>query len=175
MSKAKLIRLLQNAHAGERAAAIAYLGHSLSVRGDEAKEIKKIEIEEWDHREKLREILIELGARPRPLREGLMLMVGITIYSLCRLGGWLNFFNFGWYFSMYGAGKLERGNIVEYEIAARHAVGAGCPQYVDCLLVMAEIEWDHELYFRTQCCRSKWSRWIPIWDSPPARSAIRAS
>ena len=46
-----LIRILQNAHAGELAAAYAYRGHWKSLKDSPEKEhIKKIEAEEWTHR-----------------------------------------------------------------------------------------------------------------------------
>ena len=76
--------------------------------------------------------------------------------------------------SMYGAGKLERGNIVEYEIAARYAVDCGYQQFVESLLEMAEIEWDHELYFRKKSEESRWSKYIRVWSEPPPRKSIRA-
>lgn len=171
--KPQLIRLLQNAHAGERAAAFAYNGHWRSVRGAERTEIQKIEKEEWDHRAELFKMIKELGAKPRALREFGMMIVGVCIFTLCRLGDWLNVAGFGWYTSMYGAGKLERGNIVEYEVAARYAHEAGYPQFVECLLVMAEVEWDHELFFRSKCLKSNWRNYIKLWDPPPARAAIR--
>lgn len=172
--KEKLIYLLQNAHAGEKAAAYAYNGHGRSLTNtQEIQELKKIEDEEWDHRKRLAIMLTELGSGPRTSRELLMSLVGNTISFLCILGGYLNVFNFGWFMAMYGAGKLEQGNIVEYEVAAQYAVGAGYPQFVASLLDMAEIEWDHELYFRTKSFQSKWSKWIPIWSEPPARELIQ--
>ena len=51
---------------------------------------------------------------------------------------------------MYGAGRLERGNIVEYEEAAEFARACGREDFIDCLLTMAEVEWEHELYFRDE-------------------------
>lgn len=163
-----LVRLLQNAHAGERAAAFAYQGHAKSVRSPiEKSQITQIENEEWRHRHELGRMLTELGAQPRVLREWWMMCVGLFISWFCRVGGW--------FIPMYGAGKLERGNIVEYEIAASLALEAGYPQYVDCLLDMAEVEWDHELYFRTQA-ESHWLwRRFPGWQAPPPRSAIRGN
>jgi hypothetical protein len=175
MSRTELIKLLQNAHAGERAAAYAYQGHAKSVSNAfERAKILEIEREEWDHRAQLAQMLNELGSKPRFRREILMAIVGRTISCLCRIGGWLNVFNFGWFFGMYGAGKLEQGNIVEYEIAARYAVIADCPQFVECLLHMAEVEWDHELYFRTESLKSSWVRYFKIWPSPPPREQIRS-
>jgi hypothetical protein len=76
---------------------------------------------------------------------------------------------------MYGAGKLERGNIVEYETAARHASASGREDLVDCLLGMAEVEWDHEAYFRARVLSHRLAPRIPIWPAPPPRASIRAS
>lgn len=173
-SKARLICQLQNAHAGERAAAYAYRGHALSVSSQQERaEILKIEQEEWHHRACIGEMLKSLGSSPRFSREILMALVGIVIYCLCRLGGWVNIFNFGWYMSMYGAGKLEQGNIIEYEVAALSAIKAGESRFVEDLIHMAEVEWDHELYFRFHALNSKWSGWIKIWASPPPRESTR--
>lgn len=172
--KDKLIKLLQDAHAGEKAAAYGYNGHARSLTDAvEINDLKKIEDEEWDHRKRLAIMLTELGSGPRASREFFMTLVGHTISSLCILGGYLNVFNFGWFMSMYGAGKLEQGNIVEYEVAAQYAFEAGYPHFVPSLLDMSEIEWDHELYFRQKSFSSKWARWIPIWSEPPARELIQ--
>ena len=76
---------------------------------------------------------------------------------------------------MYGAGRLEWQNIVEYERAARLALLAGKEAWVDELLRYAEVEWDHELYFR-QKAESHWaSRLIPLWPKPAPRERIRES
>lgn len=173
-AKAKLITLLQNAYSGEMAAAFAYRGHALaSVNLDEKREILKIEQDEWDHRECLGGMLKALDAKPRLSREILMATIGVAIFIMCRLGGWLNIFNFGWFMSMYGAGKLEQGNIIEYEVAAQHALDCGEKRFVDDLIHMAEVEWDHELYFRTKSLTSKWSQYLRIWSVPPPRDSAR--
>lgn len=164
----RLVRLLQNAHAGEKAAFLAYEGHALSVRGTgEHDEIRKIQREEWEHRECLGRFLLELGSGPRASRELLMTCIGHSISLFCRIGGW--------FIPMYGAGKLERGNIVEYEVAARLARDAGFPHMVEPLLDMAEVEWDHELYFRSKSLAHWLARFVPVWGAPPARAAIRES
>lgn len=173
-SKKDLIRLLQNAHAGERAAAFAYRGHSLAVTTPrERKEIQKIEQEEWDHRACLFQMLQALNAKPRLSREILMMFIGACIYSLCRFGGWFNIFNFGWYMSMFGAGKLEQVNIIEYEVVAISAQAHGESRFIDDLINMAEVEWDHEFYFRSKAMTSKWSCYIKIWNAPPPRHSTR--
>ena len=49
-----------------------------------------------------------------------------TLGVLCHVSGWLR----------------------EYEAAARHAWNCGRREWVDCLLTMAEVEWEHDAYFR---------------------------
>lgn len=173
-SKNDLIRLLQNAYSGEKAAAYAYRGHALSVTDStEQEEIRQIEQEEWDHRSCIGQMLASLNAKPRLRREIIMTLIGLTIYSLCRLGGWLNLGNFGWFMSMYGAGKLEQGNIIEYEVGARAAIACGEPRFVKDLIHMAEVEWDHEAYFRSKALTSKWSKILKMWTPPPPRNTTR--
>ena len=110
-AETELIELLRLAHAGELAAAHAYNGHWRSVRdGAERVEIRRIELEELDHRRCVRAMLAALGAAPDRLRELRLWLVGRTIGLLCLIGGW--------FVPMYGAGKLESGNIGEYEEAA---------------------------------------------------------
>ena len=166
-SKAALIAILQNAHAGEYAASLAYDGHAKSVSDPaEKSDIRRILKEELKHRELVRGLLESLGAAPDPAKERKLALIGGTISLLCRIGGW--------FIPMYGAGRLEAGNIVEYQDAARHARGAGRPDMLDCLLTMAEVEWDHELYFRRKVESSAWSRVVPLWRIPPPRETIRA-
>jgi len=76
---------------------------------------------------------------------------------------------------MYGAGRLESQNIREYEHAARLAVVAGCDEHVEELLVLAEVEWDHERFFREKAASHFLWRTMPHWPQPPPRSAIRES
>ena len=76
---------------------------------------------------------------------------------------------------MFGAGKLERRNIKEYETAARLAVAANHPEFVDCLLGMAEVEWEHEAYFRSRVLSHRLGRLLLLWPAPPPKREIRAS
>ncbi|HKC63512.1 MAG TPA: hypothetical protein VKB86_07735, partial [Pyrinomonadaceae bacterium] len=87
--------------------------------------------------------------------------------ALCHITGWLA--------PMYGAGKLERRNIKEYESAARFAAGAGRTEFIDCLLRMAEVEWEHEQYFRACVLSHRWSARIKLWPAPPPKEEIRRS
>jgi hypothetical protein len=76
---------------------------------------------------------------------------------------------------MYGAGRLERPNIEEYEVAARHAWIAGREEWTDTLLRLAEVEWDHEAWLRAKTLGHPLSRIVPIWGAPPPREHIRES
>ena len=164
---ARLVAQLQLAYSGELAAAYAYRGHWHSLRdGRERDEVRKIEEDEWHHRRLVGGILSGLGARPRRVREARAWLIGRTLGLLCHVSGW--------FLPMYGAGRLERRNIVEYEEAADYATASGRGDLIECLLGMAEVEWDHELYFRSKVEGHAWSRWLRVWERPPARETIRS-
>ena len=161
-----LIGVLRHAYSGERAAAYAYRGHARSVRDPgERSRIRQIEDEEWRHRELVGGLLRQLGARPSPVAELRAAVIGRTLGALCFVAGW--------FAPMYGAGRLESGNIVEYEDAARYARDGGRPELADCLLEMAEVEWEHEAYFRSRIEGSRWLRVFPLWPKPSPKEEIR--
>ena len=164
----KLVEILQLAYSAELAAAYAYRGHWKSVRDkDERCRIEQIENEEWHHRDLVGKMLRELDAAPKRLGEIRARIIGRTLGLLCHLSGWLA--------PMYGAGRLESGNIVEYEIAARHARDCGKENFVDCLLTMAEVEWEHEQYFRSRVLLHPLGKRISIWPEPRGKEMIRES
>jgi rubrerythrin len=166
-SRALLVRQLQGAYSGELAAGYAYRGHARSVRdAAEIARIEEIEAEEWHHRELVGAMLRELAAAPNRVREAIFWCVGHFIAFLCHTGGW--------FIPMFGAGKLERGNIVEYEIAAEYALACGREDLIECLLTMAEVEWEHERYFRSKVEGHWMLRWFRLWDPAPPKEAIRA-
>ena len=164
----RLGRLLQLAYSGELGAILAYLGHRRSLADPgERLELRRILEDEVRHRRHLLRMLAELKLAPDPYRERKLTLIGRSIGLLCRIGGW--------FIPMYGAGRLEWQNIIEYERAARLALLAGREDWVGELLGLAEVEWDHELYFR-QKAESHWaSRWVPLWPKPAAREEIRES
>jgi rubrerythrin len=166
-----LVRRLRLAYAGELAAARAYAGHWRSIRGARRAEqraaVRRIMREELDHRAAVGRMLAELGHRPSRLRDAAMWCVGTAIAASCFVGGW--------YIPMYGAGRIERRNIWEYEDAVRLADQAGLQAYAQELLAMAEVEWDHERFFHDQV-RGHWLHGrFGSWPEPGPREDIRAS
>lgn len=166
-AKARLVRQLQGAYSGELAAGFAYRGHWRSVRDEAERErIRVIESEEWHHRELVGGMLRALGAGPNRVREVVMFTIGRVLGAMCHVSGW--------FLPMYGAGRLERHNIVEYEEAARYARACGREELIDCLLSMAEVEWEHERYFREKAGSHRLARVIGLWDAAPPKTTIRA-
>ncbi len=166
IARRKLIQTLKNAYSGELGAIQAYKGHRKSVSDPAEKEmIHRIEIEEIIHRERVGEILYLLGEGPAIHQEKAMGMVGKVLGFLCSFSGW--------FAPMYGAGLLESRNIREYEEAAEYALAAGHIEFLDDLLIMAEVEWEHEKFFREKCRTHFLYRWFPKWPVPPAKETIR--
>jgi hypothetical protein len=147
-----LIRILQMAYSGEKAAALAYSGHW----------------EEWEHREEVGRMLALLGSHPVWWREIMMCTIGKTVSTGCFL--------IGWFFPMYLAGQLETNNVDEYEVAAQHAQALGLELMTAQLLAMARTERLHESYFASLVVNHPWLdfanavfRWHP--ERLPARSS----
>jgi rubrerythrin len=167
-SRVKLIALLQLAYSAEKAAGYAYRGHWHSVADkDERRRIEEIENEEWHHRRLVGEMLESLEAGPSQQREIRSAVIGRVLGVMCHVMGWLA--------PMYGAGRLESRNIGEYETAARHAQECGRQDLIDCLLTMAEVEWEHERYFRSRVLLHPVGRRLTLWPQPPPKHMIRAS
>ena len=161
-----LIRQLQNAYSAELAAGYAYRGHWRSVRdAGERERIQVIEQEEWHHRDLVGGLLAQLGVKPSRVREVIFWIIGHFIAGFCHVGGW--------FAPMYGAGRLERSNIVEYEDAALYASRCGHDEMIDCLLTMAEVEWEHEKYFREKVTGHWMLRLFPLWEPAPPKETIR--
>ncbi|MFT7678642.1 MAG: hypothetical protein ACI8QC_002636 [Planctomycetota bacterium] len=166
LALAEFTRCLQLAYSGELGAVRAYQAHAVCLRGrPERAVVSRILKDEIRHRRQLLRMLGELQSAPDPGAERRMHRVGRTIGILCHLGGW--------FIPMYGAARLERDNIVEYEIAARLAWFAGHADWIDELLALGEVEWDHELWLRTEATKHWAWRWIPTWKAPAPRESIR--
>ena len=158
--------LLVLAYSGELGAARAYAGHRVALRDPgERAALGRILRDEIRHRRVIRRMLRALGLGPDPWRERKLDLVGKSISLFCRMGGW--------FLPMYGAGRLEESNIGEYEHAARLAHAAGLVEWADALLEMAEVEWDHEAFFRGKAASHPAWRVLPGWPAPPPRATIR--
>jgi rubrerythrin len=162
----RLIRQLQAAFSGELAACHAYHGHRRSLRDESQRaRVSAIEADEWHHRDLVGGLLHDLGAGPNRVREAIFWLIGKTIGVLCLIGGW--------FIPMYGAGRLERMNIIEYEDAAEFAMQCGHAEMIECLLTMADVEREHELFFRAMVKNHWMVRIIPLWEEPQPKDAIR--
>jgi hypothetical protein len=156
----KLIHLLQSAYSGEMAAAYAYEGHwKASKKQEEIDSIAKIEAEEWHHRKLAGEMLSILGAYPDPELERKRSRIGKTLRALCKVSGW--------FLPMYGAGRLESYNVIEYEDAADFARRCGHEEFVASLVEMADTEREHERYFRLKVESHFLHKVFPRWKIPP--------
>ena len=165
-ARERLVAKLQLAYSGELAAGYAYRGHWHSLRDvAERTRIREIEEEEWHHRQLVGDMLRGLEAGPRAVRELVFFIIGRTLGTACHLVGWL--------LPMYGAGRLESSNVKEYEDAALYARDCGHPELIDCLLTMAEVEWEHERYFREKTVGHPWSKYLPRWRIPGPKESIR--
>jgi len=169
--RAGLIRILQDAHAGELAAAYAYRGHARSLRRPSRQaaraEVLRIEEAEWHHRAEVAALLGELGARPRWPREILMGAIGRCFGALCFVGGW--------FAPMYAAGQLEGTNIVQYADAGDAARRLGLDAAVVRIEAMGVEECRHEQWFGDQI-RGHWllapTRRVFGWTPPEPAPAI---
>jgi hypothetical protein len=136
-----LVRILQDAYSGELAAALAYRGHWKSLKDPvERAMIRRIESEEWDHRERVGRMLAELGERPVRAKEIKRRVIGRVIAIGCHM--------VGWFIPMYFAGRLEGQNICAYDVAAIHANALGLDEFERDLIDMEEVEEGHEEFFR---------------------------
>jgi rubrerythrin len=135
-----LIRLLQMAYSGEKAAALAYQGHARSLSDPaQRKRVEEIERDEWVHRKTVGRLLAALGARPAAHREVRAAVVGHTLSVLCAVSGW--------FLPMFFAGRLETKNVAEYDRAAEYAKALGLETFLPDLTEMAEVEVQHERFF----------------------------
>ncbi|MEP6925037.1 MAG: hypothetical protein ABI954_11280 [Pyrinomonadaceae bacterium] len=148
VSRKKLISILQGAYSGEMAAAYAYRGHWKTLsEGAERERIRQIEAEEWFHRENVGLWLEKLNAKPKRTREIIFWTIGRFLGNACFVSGW--------FLPMYFAGRLENGNVKEYEDAAMFAGEIGLVICQAELLEMAQVELEHEIFFRQTVAKHK--------------------
>jgi len=136
----QLVDLLKRAYSAEKAAAFAYQGHAASVRNPEEKAaIRQIEIDEWNHRREVLEIMNHYSILPSKYYEFRFHVIGKTISFSCYI--------IGWFMPFYFAGRLESGNVCEYFRMKQYFNSLGIRDYDQLLYDMGIKEKEHEIYF----------------------------
>lgn len=133
----ELIDLLQRAYSAEKAAAFAYQGHAGSVKDKtERSAIQQIEVDEWNHRKEVLEI---------------MKLYGIPVSKYYEI----RFYIIGWFMPFYFAGSLESGNVCEYFRMKHFFNELGIKDHDQILYEMGMKEKEHEVYFLSKIKNNK--------------------
>jgi rubrerythrin len=150
----QLTDLLQQAYSAERAAAFAYIGHARSVKNkDEKAAIKQIEIDEWNHRKEVLDIMNEYDVPISKWYEFRFYVVGKIIWYSCYI--------IGWFMPFYFAGRLESGNVCEYFRMKQWFNQMGITKHDQILYDMGIKEKEHEVYFLEQI---KDNKLLPLFE-----------
>lgn len=144
----KLVDLIKKAYSAEKAAAFAYQGHAASVKNKEEKiAIRQIEIDEWNHRAEVLQIMKNHHIPVSKFYEFKFHVIGKIISGSC--------FVIGWFMPFYFAGRLESGNVCEYFRMKQYFNSLGIKDYDVILYEMGIKEKEHEVYFLEQIKDSK--------------------
>lgn len=136
----ELIDLLKKAYSAEKAAAFAYQGHAGSVKDKiQKKEIHQIELDEWNHRKEVLQIMNDFNIPISKWYEIKFHIIGKVISASCYV--------IGWFMPFYFAGRLESGNVCEYFRMMHFFNSIGITKYDDILYEMGIKEKEHEIYF----------------------------
>jgi hypothetical protein len=154
LSHPALANLLQRAYSGEKAAALAYIGHAGSLRSPEAKAaVKQIEDDEWHHRRNVLSLMQKYDVPVSRWYEFRFHVIGKVIALSCYF--------IGRFMPYFFAGKLESGNVCEYFVMMRYFHDLGIDEHDQMLYDMGIKEKEHEEYFLAQI---KGSRWLPLFE-----------
>ena len=149
-----LVRLLQRAYSGEKAAAFAYIGHARSLRDPAAKAaVKQIEDDEWKHRENVLALMRRYEVPVSRWLELKLHIIGRVISASCHV--------IGRFMPFFFAGKLESGNVCEYFVMMRHFHSLGIHEHDAMLYEMGMKEKEHEVYFLEQIRKD---RLLPLYE-----------
>ena len=148
ISHKALIDLLQRAYSAEKAAAFAYQGHAGSVKSkDEKAAIHQIEIDEWNHRREVLEIMHQYNIPISKYYEFRFHIIGKIISYSCYV--------IGWFMPFYFAGRLESGNVCEYFRMMQYFHELGIIKHNRILYEMGIKEKEHEIYFLSKIRNKK--------------------
>jgi len=149
-----LTDLLQRAYSAEKAAAFAYQGHAGSVKSSEEKKaIRQIELDEWNHRQEVLEIMKQYDVPVSKKYELWFHIIGKLISGSCYV--------IGWFMPFYFAGRLESGNVCEYFRMKQYFNSIGITQHDLILYEMGIKEKEHEIYFLDQI---KTNKLLPLFQ-----------
>jgi hypothetical protein len=144
----ELVDLLKKAYSAERAASFAYQGHAGAVKSKEEKEaIREIEMDEWNHRKEVLEIMKKYEIQVSKYYEIRFYVVGKVISASCYV--------IGWFMPYFFAGKLESGNVCEYFRMKQFFNSLGIREHDKILYEMGMKEKEHEVYFLGKIKRNK--------------------
>jgi len=144
----ELIDLLKRAYSAEKAAAFAYQGHAGAVKdAEEKKAIRQIEIDEWNHRKEVLQIMKQYQIAPSNYYEFRFHVIGKVISGSCYI--------IGWFMPFYFAGRLESGNVCEYFRMKQYFNGLGIGEHDVLLYEMGIKEKEHEVYFLERIRKNK--------------------
>lgn len=136
----ELVDLLRKAYSAEKAAAFAYQGHAGSVKDKAEKAaIKQIELDEWNHRKEVLDIMKQYSIPVSKYYELRFHIVGKIISYSCYI--------IGWFMPYYFAGRLESGNVCEYFRMMQYFHELGIIEHNQTLYEMGIKEKEHEIYF----------------------------
>jgi demethoxyubiquinone hydroxylase (CLK1/Coq7/Cat5 family) len=137
----ELIRMLQNAHAGEIGAFHAYAGH-IRATTDVAERNKLIEIqaEELRHINDCKRLLNHYGYPTNQLKDSIMKLVGQSLGLACFISGRR--------LAAWGAGLIEKIGMTNYQKMVDISQRLGNKKLVDIFTNMRDTETVHEMYFK---------------------------
>lgn len=139
----ELVDLMKKAYSAEKAAAFAYQGHAAAVKNpNEKKAIRQIEIDEWNHRTEVLEIMRQYDVSISKFYEFKFHVIGKIISFSCHV--------IGWFMPFYFAGRLESGNVCEYFRMKQFFNSLGIKEHDVVLYEMGIKEKEHEVYFLEQ-------------------------
>ena len=136
------------AYSAEKAAAFAYQGHAGSVKDPAEKAaIRQIEMDEWNHRNEVLEIMREYNIPVSKYYEVRFYIIGKLISASCYV--------IGWFMPYYFAGRLESGNVCEYFRMMHFFHEIGVVENNEILYEMGIKEKEHEIYFLSKIKNKK--------------------
>lgn len=137
----ELIRMLQNAHAGELGAFHAYAGHIRATKDVvERNKLIEIQAEELRHINDCKRLLNYYGYPTNKLKDSIMQFIGKTLGLTCFISGRR--------LAAWGAGVIERVGMVNYQKMVDISQKLGNKKLVDIFTNMRDTEVVHEMYFK---------------------------